>query len=226
MVIFLAVIAVVLSILERLIYLRKNKEWNKVRLFVGVSIASSLYLISYYVTDTVMSSFYVFLLIFSIVLVGIINRRMNIDGLVYPTFIVGIPAMIYLSLKAISSMLVFPGIIIVLLFIIDGILSYPYSKVKTMNTYIALGIGLVLGVIVIFYYNKLPGAGDGIMLRQEVVAQEFLKEELEIEDFFVELYDGRLRGDESIVLAYDSSGNIIKMVYKKNQIESYEIGND
>ena len=103
--------------------------------------------------------------------------------------------------------------------------NYSPLRKWTMRENIALGTGIAFAALIMFSYYKLSGHGDRIMLKQEIVAQNYLEEELAMDGFevYAERYNMKLRGEDAIVRAYDSSDTFIIMVYNKNKIISYEI---
>lgn len=64
-------------------------------------------------------------------------------------------------------------------------------------------------------------------MKQEIVARKYLEEELDMHGLEVYLKKSNvgLRGEESTVKAYDSSGAVITMIYKDNRIISHHIEN-
>lgn len=212
--------------LERVIYKKKDKSWDKVRLFIGVLIAIMLFLISYFVTDASIGIFYVFSSMVIFILMGVVNFRSNIEWLKYLSNIVGLPLVVYLWFKMFQHVLIKPQYILLLLFTINMILSYSYKRKSTTKENITFGIGVVMSALLLFYYFKLPDFEDRLMSKQEVVAKKYLEEELDMHglDGYLRNFSGSLRGEESTVSAYDaSSGSVILMKYKNNKIQSYEI---
>ncbi len=227
-VLVLSMILIGLAGLERAIYKKKNKRWDKVRLFIGTLITVLLFSISYYVTDTVIGVFYVFLSISTIILIGIVNYRSNVEWIKYSSYIIGLPVMVYLLIKSTQNILINPRYIFLLSFVINLILSYSYKRKGTAKENIALAIGIVIATSLMFSYYKLSGFENRIMVKQELVAQKYLEEELGINglDVYADNFSGGLRGESTTVRTYDSSGTFIIMIYKNSKIVSYEIKNN
>jgi len=212
--------------LERSIYAKKNKELGRVRLLVDVLIACLLFLISYIITDTAVGVFYVFLSTVTFILIGIVNFRSNAEWLKYSSYIIGLPIMVYLLIKAAQNMLINLQCFLILLLIINVILSYSLERKGTVKENISLAIGIVIAAAFMFSYYKLSGSESRILSKQELVAQNYLEEELGMQglDVYTDNFIGSIRGQETKVKAYDSEGNyIIMMTYKNNEIVSYEM---
>ncbi len=226
-VLILSIILIGLAGLERSIYIKKNKGLDKVRLFIGVLITCLLFLISYIITDTAIGFFYVFLSIITFLLIGIVNYRSNVEWLKYSSYVIGLPIMVYLLIKATQNMLINPRYILLLLLVVNLILCYSYKRKWTVKENIALAIGIVISATFMFSYYKLSGSEVRIMVKQELIAQKYLEEELGmygLEVYFAN-FTGSIRGEETTVRAYDSSGTFILMIYKNNKIVSYDIKN-
>lgn len=58
-----------------------------------------LLLISYFITDTTIGIFYVFFGIITLILIGIVNSRTNVQWLKNTSYIIGLPIISYLALK-------------------------------------------------------------------------------------------------------------------------------
>ena len=211
--------------IERRIYIKKDKGLDKVRLSIDVLIICLLFLISYIVTDTAIGVLYVFLSNITFISLGIVNNRSNIELLKYLSNIIGLPFMVYLLIKAIQNMLINPRYIFLLLLIVSTILCYSNERKWTVKENMALIMGVVISAVLIFSYYKTSGFKNRIMLKQELVAQRYLEDELGIHglEVFIDNFSGSLRGEETRVKARDSSGTFILMIYKNNEIISYEI---
>lgn len=222
LILFLIIIG--LAILERIIYV-KRKNLAKVRLFIGILITCLLLLISYLITDTALGVFYVFLSFISFFALSIVNYRSNLKWLKLLSYMTGLPFIVYILIRAIQNMLVYPRYIMFLILTVNIILGYSYTQKWTKKEYIFFGIGIVLAATILFSYYKFFGYGNRVMMKQELVAQEFLEEELGLDGFevYIRVSDGNLRGKEAAVRAYDESGTFILMTYKNNEIISYEI---
>ena len=224
LVLILSIIVIGLAGLERRIYIKNSKGSDKVRLFIGVLIISLLFYISYIITDTAIGVFYVFLGIIAYILIGLVKCRSNVE-LKYLLYIMGIPFTVYLLIKATQNMLINPTLFFFILSVINLILGYSYKQRGTIKENIALVIGIVIAVTLIFSYFNLPGSEDRIMLKQELVAQKYLEEELGMYglEVFYYSFTGSLRGEETTVRAYDPSRPLIILTYKNNKIISYDI---
>lgn len=218
---------IVLSGLERFIYIKKNKGWSKVRLFIGILIICLLFSISYLITDTVIGVFYVLSSMIIFISIGIINHRSNLEWLKYSSYIIGLPTMVYLLIKAIQNMLVYPQYVFFLLLVINMIVSPSYNQKWNKKESIALAIGIVIAATFMFSYYKLSGSEDRIMVKQELVARKYLEEELDIHELkvYVDNSSGSLRGQDAIVKADNSTETFIIMIYKNNKIISYKFNN-
>ncbi len=226
-VLILSIIMIGFALLERIIYIKKNKDWNKVRIFIGVLITCLSFVISYLITDTAIGVFYVFLSIILVILVGRINFKSNIEWLRYLLYIVFLPAIVYLWIKATQNILIYPRYVFLLVITINTILSYPYKdkRKNTLKENISFLIGIMITAIFLFSYYKLSGSESRMMIKQELVAEKYLEEELGINGFqvYTDNFNGSLRGEDSIINAVDMSGTFMTMTYKNNEIVSYEM---
>lgn len=222
-----SVILIFLAGIERFIYVKKDKSWDKVRLIIGILMAIFLFLISYYITDTAISLFYVFSSFIIFISISIIVYRSNNTTIKYLSYIIGFPFMTYSLIKATQNMLISLEYIFLILFTINCVLSYPYKQKQTTKENISIAIGAVMTILVIFSYYKLSGYGNRIMLKQELVAEKYLEEELGIDglDIYSDSLDMSLRGEEIKIRAYNSSETYITMIYRNNEIVSYKIEN-
>lgn len=225
LVLILSIIVIGLAGLERRIYIKSSKGSGKIRLFIGVLIISLLFYTSYIITDTAIGVFYVFLGIIAYILIGLVKCRSNVEWLKYLSYIMGIPFMLYILIKASQNMLIDPIFILFLLNVINMILSYSYKQRGTKKENISLAIGIVIAAALIFSYFNLPGSEERLMLKQELVAQKYLEEELGMYglEVFYYSFTGSLRGEETTVRAYDPSRPLILLTYKNNKIISYDI---
>lgn len=216
----LSIILIGLVGLERYISTKITNKLNGIRLFNGVMIAFLIFLISYFVTDTAIGILYVSITMIMYLLIGFIIYRSNIAWLEYPTYIIGIPMVIFLLIKSTENILISMNYLVFLMIILNSIISYSYKRKSTLKQNISLGIGIVISLGLIFSYYKFPGFRDRIMVKQEIVAEKFLEEELGMDGFeaYVRNTNISLRGEEKIVRAYDSTGIALKMVYKNNEI--------
>lgn len=226
-VLILSIILIGLSVLERVIYAKKNESLNKVRPLIDVLIICLLFSISYFITDTAIGVFYVFLSMITLIFIVMVDYRSNIQWLKYSAHIIGIPFLIFLLIKSFQNMLINPRYILSLLFAINVIRSYgnPNKWRRTRKENITFVMGVVIAAVLMFSYYKRSGYNNRIMIKPELVAQKYLEEELGIygAEVFVRSFDEGLRGEERTVRVYDSSGVYMLMIYKNNEIISYEI---
>ena len=159
------------------------------------------------------------------ILLGIVNYRSSLERLKLLSYIIGLPLVVYLLLKAAQNMLINPRYIMFLILVVNVILGYSYEQKWIKKEYIFFSVGIVLAATVLFSYYKFSGYGNRVMIKPELVAQKFLEEELGLDGFeaYIRVSNGSLRGKEAAVRAYDESGIFILMTYKNSQIVSYEI---
>ena len=215
----LSIMLISLTVLDRLISIKMNEKWNKLRLFNGIMIIFLIFLISYFGTDTATGIFCVSATMIMNFVISLIISRINIERLKYSANIIGIPILILLLMKATENMLMGMWHLSFLMIISKSIISYPDKEKGTVKEYVSLAIGIVISLGLIYSYsNYLPG--DRIMSKQKMVAQEYLEEELGLEGLEVYAPDIGLsiRGEEQVVRAYDPAGRTIKMIYKNNEI--------
>ena len=227
-VLILAIILVGLSVLERIVYIKKGKNWDKVRLFIGLLILCIITSITYFSTDTWIGMLYVFMFIIIFILIGFIINRSKIELLKHLSYIIGFPLMAYLLIKASQNILINMQYLFLLLTIINLILSYPYKGKGTKKENISFAIGVVIIIIMALSNYKLSEFEERIMVKQEIVAQKYLEEELGLYGFevYAYRYNGSIRGEKVRISAYDSSGTYIEMVYKDNKIIRHNIKDD
>ncbi len=225
----LSLILVGLSILERVIHIKKGKDWDIIRLFIGVLIIITLFLISYFATDTTSGLLYVFFTMCIYLLLAIINRRCHQNWIKNFLSIVDIPLFVYLLLSIIQNILIDFKIIILLLFLIKSIFAYLYKNKNKhdMRQNISFLVGIAIGIAIILFYYKPSDFGTRIMVKQEIVAQKFLEEELGLYglDIYVDYFNRNLRGEDTVVRAYNSSGISVILIYRNDAIISYDIKN-
>ena len=221
----LSILLIGLAGLERVMYIKNNyKDWDKVRVFIGALITVLLFLISFYITDTTIGLLNTFLSISIFILIGIVHCRSKIEWIKYSSYIIGLPVMVYLLIQLIQNILINPRYIIFLILVINLVLSYSYNPKGTAKENIAFSIGFAISLAMVFSYYKTSGLENGILQKQELVALKYLEEELGAHGF--EVYadrTGSLRGEETTVRAYDSSGTFILLIYKNNKIASYDM---
>lgn len=224
-VLILSMILIGLSVLERVIYAKKNKSLNKVRLLIDMLIICLLFSISYFITDTAIGIFYVFSSALTLIFIGIVDYRSDIEWLKYSAYIIGLPLFVFLLIKSTQNMLINPKYIFLLLSTINMILGYSNKRKWTAKQNIAFVMGIIIVAALMFSYYKVSDFKNRIMLKQELVAQKYLEEELGIYglEVYVDNFNGSLRGEKVGVRAYDSSGDYMLMIYKDNKIISYDI---
>lgn len=218
-VLILAVMLVGLAGLKRILHMKKNKNYLNVRIFIGALMICLLFFIAYFITDTTKGTFLTFTSIGVFVLIGTGNFRKNTKWAKYLFYIIGLPLAVYLLIKSIPNILISPSYLFILLTILNFILAYPNESKGNIKTNIALAIGIVGAVGIMFGYYKLSGSDNRIMIRQEIVAQNYL-EELNIYGFDVYVRSpGSLRGRPVIVKGYHPlSTDTIEMVYQNGKI--------
>ena len=196
----LSIILIGLVGLERYISTKKINRLNGVRLFIGLMAIFLIFLISYFVTDTAIGIFYVSVTMIMYFLIGFITYRSNIAWLEYPTYIIGIPLMIFLLIKATENMLIAMNYLVFLMIILNLIISNSYKRKSTLKQNISLGVGIVISLGLLLAYYKFPEPKNRIMLKQEIVALKFLEEELDMDGFeaYVRNINISLRGEEKI----------------------------
>ena len=223
----LALIAIGLAIIERVLYIKKKKSenFNKVRLLLKLFILGLMFMISYYVTDTTGGLVYVFLSICMSFIIAKFNYKNNKGLLKY--FFTAIEAIlvVYLIIKANQNMLISISYIFLTVTILMSILSSPDDQnpnFKQVAVNVAT-ITLVMGLV--FVYQKLPGSKDLFVVKKERVAKNFIKKELNLSGFeiYPDIFDRALRGEEAQIRAYDPSETRINMVYKDGEIIRYTL---
>lgn len=227
-VLILSIVLIGLAVLERILYMKRNESWNKIRLFIGILITFLLFSISYFITDSTSGILYVFLCSSTIILIGIVNYRSNLEWFKYTSYIIGLPITGYLLIKTIQNMLINPQYLFLLLSVINLILSYSYKRKVTTKEIISLIIGFVIVAILMNSYYKFFDSEDRIMLKQEIVAKTYLEEELEIGGLYIYTNKSsmKLRGEDIRIEAYNLSGTSIIMTYKNGRIINCDIKND
>ncbi|WP_313758058.1 hypothetical protein [Tissierella sp.] len=227
-VLILSIVLIGLAVLERILYMKRNKSWHRMRLFIEILITSLLFLIAYFITDSTIGTLYVFLSSSIFILIGIVNYRSDVEWFKYTSYIIGLPIMVYLLINAIQNMIINPQYLFLLLSVINLILSYSYKPKATIKETISLIIGFVIVSILMISYYKFFDSEDRIMLKQEIVAKTYLEEELEIDDLYIYTNKSsmKLRGEDIRIEAYNLSGISIIMTYKNGRIINCDIKND
>ncbi|GMG97618.1 hypothetical protein EN5CB1_24440 [Tepidimicrobium xylanilyticum] len=95
----LSILLIGVAGLERALYIKRYRGLDKLRLFMDTLIICLLLLISYFITDTTIGIFYVFFGIITLILIGIVNSRTNVQWLKSTSYIIGLPIISYLALK-------------------------------------------------------------------------------------------------------------------------------
>lgn len=226
-ILILSLILIGLAILERVVQIKKSENWDIVRLFIGVLIIGSLFLIAYFVTDTIIGLLYVFFTICIYFLLAVVNNRCHGNWINNLLFILGIPLLVYLLFNTFHNILIDFNAVILPILLTGIVLSYPYKKKHNVGEYISFIVGFAIAIALFFFYYKPTDFKTRIMVKQEIVAQNFLEEELCLYglSIYVDYLDRNLRGEDTIVRAYNSSGNSITMIYRNNTIISYDIEN-
>ncbi|MDY0236353.1 MAG: hypothetical protein RBR71_10005 [Gudongella sp.] len=227
-VLILSIILIGLAVLERILYIKRNKIWYKMRLLIGVLSIFILFLISYFVTDSTPGLLYVFLCMSIFILIGLVIYRSDKQWLKHTAYIIGIPTMAYLITKAIHNMLVNPQYILLLSVIVGLILSYSYKRKRIIKETISFILGFVIAAALLSSYYKTSNSEDRSMIKQELVAKKYTEEELGINGASIYTNTSRinLRGEDITVKAFNPSGPSIIMIYKNGKIISYDVKND
>lgn len=202
----LSFILIALSVAERFVFIKKDKSWNRLRLLIGLMMILVLFLISYFI-------------------MGIIDSRSDVENLKCIGNLVGLPIMVLLFIKMRQQLLIDFQYIIIITILVNAILAYSYKRKRTKKENISFAIGVFLVIIMMYSYFNLTDIEDRLKLKQVSVAEKYLEEELNIQGGYIYMrsFDGRLRGEESIVRAYDEEGNTILMTYRNNKIVSNEV---
>lgn len=224
-ILILSLIVIGLAIFQGVLYKKKNKESGKLRLIISLLIVGILFLISYYITDTAIGIFYVFSTFIVLLSINIVNFKSNREWIRILANVIGLPLVGYLLLKSIQNMLMAPSYFISLLIAINSILNFSSKRKWTAKENISLAVGIVLTIGLLFTYYKLSGSENRVMRKQELVAQEYLEDELGIDavEVYIPRSRGSLRGEEISVRAWDSSEKLIILTYKNNMITKHEI---
>ena len=90
-VIGLATLAIALSVVERKLYIKKDRSWDMARLFTGAVLVYTLFLLAYYATDTVIDLVYVLGTVIALVVLGLIDSRSDYKHVNLISNIIGIP---------------------------------------------------------------------------------------------------------------------------------------
>lgn len=224
-VIGLAILAIALSAVERTLYAKEDRAWDMSRLFIGVAFVYTLFLLAYYATDTVIDLVYVLGTVLAIVILGLIDSRLDYKHVNLISNIIGIPFVAYLMIMTFKSSLIRANYILILSIVIRSILIHPHVERKNFRETMSIGVGIVLAISILFFYYKSSEIGkDSISIKQEFVAKDFLEKDLNMQGFEVHSddYFGSTRGEETILKAYDLDGNFVTMVYKDDAIIDYE----
>lgn len=222
----ISLIMIGLAIIDRFLQTKHSKDTvnmglTLIRNIIITLINVAIYLLAYFVTDTIIDFIYIFVAIWiSHTLIIAIARWQ--ETLTNFLIILAAPLIVVLFVHAIPHTLVDMGTVLTPVSLSATILTFEIkvNKNKWSSISKVIGVGIALTLIFFYFYNE---DGTVIQNKQEVVANQFLREELNISasTFYSQR---KLRGEESIVMAYNNSENkLITMIYKNNTIISYEI---
>ena len=224
MIIFLLGIAVIISaIAERILSIKKS-NYSNIIIILRILIVVLLFSISYFITDTWSGWVYVIMVSgMSVFLVRVIHSK-HLEPVKYFIFILAPPVIAYLIVRSYQNILIDFNFFLILIISLRLIYAYPQIQ-NSRKQNIALGLGIAMAISFIFiYYNPYDEETD-VLRKQEIVAKEFLEEELGLYglEIYARLGYNNIRSRETNVVAFDSSGNInISMIYKNNRIISYQ----
>lgn len=211
----------------RFLYIKSKNVYYKLRPFIYILILGIVFLISYFMTDTNAGIFYIFIMNSIIVLMVITDIRSDNKWLRYFSYIVGIPILFFLSIINYKYIVFYPSYILPLLIII----FFLAPKSKNMRKYSKgektafIGVILVL-IIFIAVYSKISGSGLNLKMKPERVAQSYLVENLDKEEGWKIIMvspNGKIRGEKIDIIAIGPSEKSITMVYKNNEIISFNL---
>lgn len=223
-ILLLSIILIGLAIIDKVVHSKKSRNWNIVRLCIRLLIISSLFLIAYYVTDTISGLLYVFFSICGYLIISVINNRsikIWINNLV---IILGFPLLTCLFFNAFHNTLISFSAIMLPIILTGVVLSYPYEYKFNVSKIISIIVGIGIAIVLVFFYYKTTDVDTRKMYKQEIIAQDFLEEELGLKKFRIHT-ERKLRGEDTRIRAYNSSGTSVTMIYKNNKIISYHIEN-
>lgn len=221
----LSIVLMALAVLERVVFKKMDKSWDKLRVVIGVIITFVLLLISYFITDTGVGFMYTFLGMGVFITITLISFRCNREAPKHLSNLLGLPLMAILLLKMQEHSLVRLNLIILAIAMLNIVLTHSYKRKRNKKENISLGIGILFVVIITYLHFNFTNIEDKYIFKQENMAAKYLEEELNIKDpeIFMDEFFGSLRGEEVIIIAYDENGNRILITYKNNKIVSHEI---
>lgn len=225
--IVLALTLISLAALERIIYVKSNKNYMKIRLVIKVLILILLITLCYYITDNSTDTFYVLLSWFAFFLLQRSITKSYEKCYIYLMIIVQAFVTIYIIINVTKHMLVYSGYIFCLLIILFSILGYsPKNQIDIKESF-KITLILLVALTLVFYYYKLLGREVKIMTKPEMIAEEFIEKKLKLSDFniYLDIFERGLREDEIFVKAYQGQEKLIIMVYKDGKIIRHEIKN-
>ena len=225
-IIIISLFMIGLAIVDRFLQIKQSKDMANIgvpiiRTIITTLINVAIYLLAYFVTDTIIDFVYVFFTIWISHTLAIAIARWE-ETLTNVLIIIAAPLIVFLFVHAIPHTLVDMGMLLTPVSLSATILTYgnKVNKSKWNSLSAAIGFGIVLMLVYFYFFTENDYV---IQNKQEVVANHFLKEELNIpaSTFYSQR---KLRGEESIVMAYNNSENkLVTMIYKNNAIISYEI---
>lgn len=80
-----------IAIVERALYIKKNKLWEKTKWLMGFFIGTVLIITSYFITDTGFDTIYVSITMIMFLVMASINNRHRREWINFLTYIVGFP---------------------------------------------------------------------------------------------------------------------------------------
>lgn len=205
----------------------KNKNmYYKLRPLIYILILGIVFLISYFMTDTNIGTFYIFIMNAIIVLMVISDMRSDNKRLRYFSYIVGIPVLFLLSIMNYKYIVFYPRYILPLLIIV----FFLAPKSKDMRKYSkgekTAFIGVIAGLIIFTtIYSKISGSGLNLKMKPERVAQSYIAKYIDEEEWKIIMVspNGRIRGENIDIIAIGPSEKSITMVYKNSEIVSYKL---
>lgn len=229
--IIFSIILIILAILERKIFKeRKNKtdKSKKELKVIYTLIYLTLFIISYFSAATTKGVIFLFIYLSLFLLTGIIPKYIkdrNTYIIVDLVILILIILFFFLSLKYI---LIDLGILNLTCIILLSILNSKEFRRPMKDNITPIVIGIV--ILIIIYIPNKDKLNDRIYSRQELVAKEYLKENLNIDaDVYRDNFLGDTKGKNSPLTAYykDKDRDEIiayKLIYKNDEIiECYEL---
>ena len=231
--IIFSIILIILAILERKIFrerMNKTVKAKKELKIVYVLMYLTLFITAYFSAATTKGVIFLFIYLSLFLLKGIISKYIkdrNTYIIVDLVILVLIILFFFLSLKYI---LIDIGVLNLTCIILLSITNSKEFRRPMKDNIISLAIGILI-LLVIYIPNK-DKLNDRIYSRQERVAKEYLKENLNIEaDVYKDNFLGDTKGKNSPLTAYyeDKDSNqiiVYKLTYKNDEIiKCYELDN-